>query len=136
MGVSHKPQLPDRPPIGFKGHGTKLYYRSRDIYVLTKRADGPFLLAAVENAREQVLRAQDLPAVELWEGQLAEQKAKTMGLALLGSQGTAIALLDFTADSNRLIDSFRRRQVESYVRWFTVYGSFRHIIMPGLTAPA
>jgi Histidine kinase-, DNA gyrase B-, and HSP90-like ATPase len=128
LGVSHKPRLPDRPPIGFKGHGTKLYYRARDIYVLTRRADGPTLLAVVENAREQVLRAQDLPAVELWEGEAAEQHARAIGLAPPAGQGTAIALLDFTADSNRLIDAFRRKQIESYIRWFTVYGSFQYII--------
>lgn len=128
LGVSHKPRLPDRPPIGFKGHGTKLYYRARDIYVLTRRIDGPTLLAMVENAREQVLRAQALPDVQLLEGEAAEEKAKTLGLTLDGPQGAAIALLDFTADSNRLIDAFRRKQIESYVRWFTVYGSFRHII--------
>lgn len=132
LGVSNKPTLPGRPSIGFKGHGTKLYYRARDIYVLTRRAEGPLLLAMVKNAREQVLRAHDLPSVELWEAEQAEQQARAIGLSLEG-QGTAIALIDFTADSNRLIDGFRRRQLESYIRWFTVYGSFRHIVTK--TAP-
>lgn len=50
------------------------------------------------------------------------------GLPSLPESGTIVRLRDFTPDSGNLIDAFRGRAIESYLCWFTVFGSFKHVV--------
>ncbi len=40
LGHSQKDKMPDRDPIGYKGHGTKVFYQALEIVVLTRREGG------------------------------------------------------------------------------------------------
>ena len=132
LGFSEKPKIPGRPPLGFKGHGTKVYYSAQELWVLTRQASGDLICAWADKAREQVLQGK-LPEVLFVRGPEAETFARQQGLVIPLRSGTTIRLVDYTPDSGRLIDDFKRNAIENYLRWFTVYGSFEHIV--GRTAP-
>lgn len=125
LGLSTKSPTAGRRAVGFKGHGTKVYYSAREMWVATRVANGVPLVASVETARKDVMAGR-LPEPVLWIGEDAEYWAKEQGF-VLPTRGTLIRLVDFTADSVRLIDVFNRRSVENYLRWFTIYGSFEHV---------
>lgn len=128
LGFSEKPSAAAaRPPIGYKGHGTKIYYLAKELWVATRKEGGPLLLAHVPQAREKITQTA-LPEPSFLEGPAAEEKARALQVAIPGQHGTTIRLIDFTADSSRLIDIFRRAQMENYLRWFSVYGSFLHVV--------
>lgn len=127
LGVSQKPRVANRPPVGFKGHGTKIYYRALHVWVATRTSNGPLLVAGADSIRETVNRAHE-PVPRVWEGPAAEAKAAEVGLHAPAERGTSIRLVDFTADSGRLIDQFARTKVENYLRWFTIHGSFEHVV--------
>jgi hypothetical protein len=127
LGFTTKPRVPGRTPIGVKGHGTKIYYQANEIWIATRSTGGPLLVACVENARRDVLNA-TLPKPTSWEGKDAEEWARAQELWDSRQRGTVIRLIDYTADSGRLIDDFKRKPLENYIRWFTIYGSFRHIV--------
>jgi len=127
LGFTEKPILPDRPTIGFKGHGTKIYYQSQEITVVTCRKGNPPLVAKLTEARTAVNR-KDVPQPKIWSGREAETVIAEDGLKRPGEQGTVIRLVDFTPDGSRAIDLFRSDRVENYLRWFTIFGSFRQVV--------
>lgn len=127
LGMTAKPKITNRAAIGFKGHGTKIYYRALDVWVATRTAEGELLVAAAQNVREMVNRA-ETPRPEVWRGAEAQECAEANGLRAPAGQGTSIRLVDFTADSGNLIDQFKRVRVENYLRWFTIHGSFEHTV--------
>lgn len=127
LGFNRKPQIPGRPPIGAKGHGTKIYYNAIEIWVATRQRGGELLVTHAERVREQVLSCK-LPALQVWEGDEARRQAEAVRLQVPVDRGTSIRLIDFTPDSGRLIDEFKRDNIENYIRWFTIYGSFEHVV--------
>jgi hypothetical protein len=127
LGFNHKPQIPGRPPIGAKGHGTKIYYNAIDIWVATRQLDGELFVTHAERVREHVL-ANKLPVPRVWQGDEARAQAEAVQLQLPAKRGTSIRLIDFTPDSGRLIDELKRENLENYIRWFTIYGSFEHVL--------
>ena len=127
LGFNRKPPIPGRPPIGAKGHGTKIFYNAIELWVATREQNAELLVAHVANARECLFNV-DLPRPTMWTGEPAELQAHKAGIPPLGDHGTFIRLIDFTPDSARLIDEFQRGNIENYVRWFTIYGSFRHVV--------
>ena len=127
LGFTEKPELPGRPSIGFKGHGTKIYYQSQAIWIATRQANGEFIVAHVEDARESVF-SQKLPVPRVWKLDEAKRVAIEQKLSEPKHQGTFIRLIDFTPDSSRVIDEFQQKPIENYLRWFTVFGSFEHIV--------
>lgn len=129
LGWSDKPTIPDREPIGFKGHGTKIYYQASEIAVLTRCAGCEPLFVNLRDARNAVYQKQ-LPQPE----QMPPSDAVRAGLPSLPESGTIIRLRDFTPDSGNLIDAFRGRAIESYLRWFTIFGSFKHVVYGQQTA--
>jgi hypothetical protein len=131
LGFSKKDAVPERAPIGFKGHGTKIFYQARRILVLTQQQNGERLLAIVEGARSTIYQ-KNIPAIELWRNGDASERAGELQLKLAADHGMTIRLVDYTANSKDLIDSFTRRYIEDYLRWFTVYGSFRPALDPPL----
>ncbi len=127
LGFSDKETPPDRRPIGFKGHGTKIYYQAREIFVLTKRGDGDLILAHLPDARVRVYN-KELPAPAIYSAAGAEEKAREYNLISPVGRGTRIRLIDYTPNSHRLIDDFQQAKIENYLRWFTIYGSFEHVV--------
>ena len=127
LGVSRKPPLVDRPPIGFKGHGTKLYYRANEIWVATRSKGAPLLLAHVPHARQSI-RSGQKPDITLLTDPEASQRLRELDLEDPSEHGTTIALIDFTADSRALVDVFTQQNLDNYLRWFTIHGSFEHVI--------
>ncbi|HEU4411827.1 MAG TPA: ATP-binding protein [Polyangiaceae bacterium] len=134
LGFSKKDAAPDRAPIGFKGHGTKIFYQARRILVLTQQQNGERLLAVVEGARSTIYQ-KAIPVIELSRNGDASARAGELQLKLAADHGTTIRLVDYTANSKDLIDSFARRHVDDYVRWFTVYGSFRPALEAAFESP-
>ena len=127
LGHTKKPPIAGVRAIGFKGHGTKIFYQAQDLFVATRVTGGPACLAVVRDARSIVNR-QEIPAPELYVGELAEAEARRAKVSIPVESGTVVRLTDYTADSSRLIDSFRSADLENYLRWFTIYGSFEHVI--------
>ena len=129
LGFSHKPPtlIPNRPTIGLKGHGTKIYYQAQEIWVATLQDSGELIVAHVEEARVSV-ESQQLPLPVVWGGEEAKKIALEQNLAVFRPRGTSIRLVDFTPDSNRVIDAFRQKTLENYLRWFTIFGSFQHVV--------
>lgn len=119
----------DRNKIGFKGHGAKIYYQAAEFFVLTKKKEGDLLLAHLPESRRN-LTGKKVPRLHLYEGEEAEKKAQEKELGILdrGDSGTTIYLIDFTPNSSRLIEEFSDRHLEDYIRWFTVFGTFEHIL--------
>jgi hypothetical protein len=80
LGFSQKPpESSGRPRIGYKGHGTKIYYLAKEVWVATRMADGPLLLAHVPEARKKITQT-ELPEPSLWVGAEAEEKARALRL--------------------------------------------------------
>jgi len=127
LGMSDEPEIKGREKIGFKGHGTKTFYSARNIWVATRRG-GALTFAIVENARKQLLKAAK-PEPFLFSGADAEFWLADKQMRLQGN-GTLIRLDDFTADSGRLIDEFKHKVLENYLRWFTIAGSIRPVFSP------
>ncbi|MBI1832172.1 MAG: ATP-binding protein [Planctomycetes bacterium] len=134
LGHSEKASIPGRRSIGFKGHGTKIFYQAAELFVATKQKNGILRVAVVEHARNAIT-ARQLPRPAVFEGDEAQQYAASEGYSVPTEQGTIVRLIDFTADSNQLIDTFKTDRLENYVRWFTVYGSFEHIVNNAAPAP-
>ncbi len=127
LGHSHKPKIHGRRKIGYKGHGTKIFYQAADLFVATRVQGGELLLAVLEQARNAI-HSKTLPLPQMYRGQEAETIIEKQNLSLPQLNGTTIRMADFTPDSNRLIDAFKTDPIENYLHWFTVYGSFEHIV--------
>jgi hypothetical protein len=108
------------PHIGYKGHGTKLYFDCERLTVAT-RADGDPGYSAY--ALDRPYRCEDLhvPDAPLTPGSPLHQELLRLGL--LTHTGTAIFIEQLRAsDASKLLS---RLQVESYCDWFTVIGDIR-----------
>ncbi|MBI3269278.1 MAG: ATP-binding protein [Planctomycetes bacterium] len=105
--------------IGYKGHGTKLYFGSRRLSVATRTADTRWRVMSKEKPSERPTDAVEVrdmtAAAPLWKD------IQNCGLA--ERRGTAILIehLLFT-DAAELLG---RRALESYCDWFTVIGDIR-----------
>lgn len=127
LGHSHKPSLKDRDPIGYKGHGTKIYYQAQDLYVITKNEEDDIFVVAVESARVHIFKKKE-PEPVVYEGKEAIAYAQRENLPIPEKRGTIIRIVDFTAASGDLIESFKTDSLENYLRWFTIFGTFKHIL--------
>lgn len=118
VGASDKSDS-DRP-IGYKGHGSKLFFSCKRLTVATRSSpDVPFRLTRLSNPAEH---AQDeVPDLDLDDA--PELKRLIAELPLQGSSGTLISIEDLQgADKDELLN---RAQIESYCDWFTVIGDVR-----------
>lgn len=127
LGYSDKPTVPGRRSIGLKGHGTKIYYQAKDLLVATRVKESPLRVAKLSDART-VVNQRNIPRPEFHEGDDAERIVQLHDIPAIRGSGTVVRLVDFTPDSSRLIDAFRMRALENYLRWFTIYGSFEHVV--------
>ncbi len=127
LGHSKKEKFTDRKEIGYKGHGTKIYYQAQETWVLTNRNGGEVLLAHLPSARSQIYN-NETPRPTVYVGDEARAKAQEATLELPLKHGTTIRLVDYTPNSERLIPEFRQQQLHNYVHWYTVFGSFEHVV--------
>ncbi|MBI1901408.1 MAG: ATP-binding protein [Planctomycetia bacterium] len=127
LGFSEKPPIHGRRKIGYKGHGTKIFYQAKELYLATRAPGGPLLFARVTEAREAVVNNR-APSVEFCRDDEALVELKRLNLREPTPKGTTLRLVDYTPDSGRLISDFKTYPLENYIRWFTVHGSFEHVV--------
>lgn len=125
----------DRQSIGYKGHGTKIFYQAASVCIATKTEDGELLLAYLDDARKKINK-EELPMPTLLKNQEAQIYAVKNEIEIPSKKGTSVKLIDFTPNSERLIEtSFKRAQIETYLRWFTIFGSFRKVVETNYEQP-
>jgi hypothetical protein len=119
-GVSTSVKPPGQAAIGYKGHGSKLFFSARRLSVATRRdVAEPWKLTSLDRPLESSTREIDevlLPA----EHPLAKELA---AVDLYDGVGVAIFVEGCQfRDADRFL---ARRPIESYVDWFTVMGDVR-----------
>lgn len=127
LGFHKSNPHPNRHPIGVKGHGTKIFYQAAELVVLTKTLTGDLLLADLSNSWGVVCSHQK-PEPRLYIGQAAEVEAAIRKMEIPQKHGTTIRLINFTPNSERLIPEFNLLPLRNYIRWFTIFGSFEHLL--------
>jgi len=100
-----------RQRIGEKGLGTKTYFRSDGIEVITQTADEQ-RFRAIMDAPWAALQRDQMPTVSI----LAETPVR-------GEQGTQVRIYNYHVDRPERF--FGMDSLEDYVRWFTAAGSFK-----------
>jgi hypothetical protein len=107
--------------IGYKGHGTKLFFASRRLSVATRaKGDAGWRLCTVDSPSEMAADFEipfgPLPGSHPLHAELAS-------LGLLEQTGSAIRIEQVQfKDAERLL---QRRRIESFCDWFTVIGDIR-----------
>ncbi len=97
----------DNEAIGEKGHGTKVYFNSRKIEVVT-----------VQNGKKYHA-TMDGPKKALYEKQIPEVKVSVEDANGIES-GTRITIFGYNNDRR---DRFTHEQLKDYILWFTKFGS-------------
>lgn len=110
-----------KPPgvsIGYKGHGTKLYYASQRLTVATCQGGGAgWVVVSLDRPYESA--SEEIEAVPL----AADHPLRATVDALKLTRGTVIQIEGCRFhDAGRLL---RREVIESYCDWFTVVGDVR-----------
>jgi hypothetical protein len=117
VSASVKPGL----SIGYKGHGTKLYFASRRLQVATRRAGDPaWQWSALENPAQS-----DDDHIALDSLPPDHRIAKELAAAGLDSGHGVAILVEGCTFSDASARFLSRRTVESYCDWFTVVGDVR-----------
>lgn len=110
-----------RKSIGYKGHGTKLFFASQRLSVATRTAnDAGWRISTVTSPAEMSADF-EIPLEPLQVGHSLHKCLDSVGL--LNGTGAAILIehVRFN-DAERLL---QRRRIESFCDWFTVIGDIR-----------
>lgn len=99
--------------IGYKGHGTKIFYKSDKIVVNTAR-DGVNLRATMDQPWEK-LNDRVLPEYEVTETPTRE-----------GNEGTRIKISGFRAGQGFEPETLTYNKIHHYLKWKTIAGSTAH----------
>lgn len=99
--------------IGYKGHGTKIFYKSDRIKVNTTK-DGRTLDAVMEKPWEK-LNNRELPEYEVTEHDAPKSRS-----------GTLIKISGFRSGEGFSPESLTYRKVHNYLKWKTIAGSTAH----------
>ena len=97
----------DKEAIGEKGHGTKVFFNSKKIEVITVK--NGIRYQAEMNEPKRNLFDHRIPIVNV-----TSEKADT------GIKGTTILIYGYNNDRR---DKFTHEQLKDYIRWFTKFGS-------------
>jgi len=97
----------DKNSIGEKGHGTKVYFNSKEIQVLTWQ-NGVELTARMNKPFNKLYNG-EIPKVEVEKKQIEEK-----------SSGTKITIWGY---NNNRRDKFTHDILKDYILWFTKHGS-------------
>jgi len=100
----------DPEAIGEKGHGTKVYFNSRKIEVITKQSE--IVYHAIMSEPYRKLYNREVPAVDVTE--TAEDGEET---------GTEIIIYGY---NNNRRDKFTHEILRDYILWFTKHGSIEN----------
>ncbi|SCH73743.1 Histidine kinase-%2C DNA gyrase B-%2C and HSP90-like ATPase [uncultured Clostridium sp.] len=98
--------------IGEKGLGTKIFYKSNNIYIETNNKEGNSYSANMKNSWE-ILEQGKVPQYEI-----KEHKG-------LFNKGTKIQIKGYKIDNPEQL--FNIETIKDYIQWFTIGGSFRNI---------
>jgi len=116
-GIGASSKIEGRPRIGYKGHGTKLYFDCARLSCATNPDGSRWVLTSLSdpgNSEDSAVPVTDLPSDHRLQREIA-----AVGLA----RGTAIWLQGIRFhDAARLLS---RLQIESYCDWFTFIGDVR-----------
>lgn len=118
VGATHKGE---RQAIGYKGHGTKLFFASQRLSVATRvKGDAGWSLCAVDSPSDMLpdfeIPLEPLPSSHPLHAYLVK-------FGLLDGTGSAILIEQVRFnDAERLL---QRRRIESFCDWFTVIGDIR-----------
>lgn len=117
IGASHKPGRGKN--IGYKGHGTKLFFGSQRLTVATRVGSDPWRVTTKQKPSESPEEAIDV--AELTAEHPLYDELKQLGLT--EGTGTAIFVEELAfSDATELLS---RGAIESYCDWFTVIGDVR-----------
>ncbi|AWB28516.1 ATP-binding protein [Halococcoides cellulosivorans] len=105
--------------IGYKGHGTKIFYKSDRIEVTTVH-DGDSYRAVMDDPWEK-LNHKELPKYELTERDVRP-----------GNPGTKIKISNFRSGQGFDAESLTYNKIEHYLKWKTIAGSTAHFFDDGL----
>ena len=97
----------DDEAIGEKGHGTKVYFNSRKIEVVTVKDEIRY--HAIMNEPKKSLFDHKIPSVQVSSEPAEEAKS-----------GTIITIFGY---NNNRRDKFTHEQLKDYILWFTKFGS-------------
>lgn len=100
----------DSTLIGEKGHGTKIYFNSESIGVITGK-HGKKFSAKMQNPLGLLYEGQ-VPTVEVYEEEVEHK-------------GTYIEIIGY---NNNERDVFNHERIKDHIYWFTKYGSFENEI--------
>jgi len=128
LSDSSKPNQPPagktaRGMTGYKGHGTKIYYNSERLEVLSYDGKSPPVYCSVNEPRGELADGK-VPGVEIDEVDLAtlQSRRQEWQLAALGTgPGTAIRVTGYHGNSKNGLEHDRLRD---FIRWFTRWGSW------------
>lgn len=100
--------------IGEKGLGTKIYYRSNEIIVITKAQNTPAYIAIMKKPWDKI-NSKEIPKYRMeeyknWDG-------KTFG--------TEVIIKGYTVDNPEKY--FTMEILKDYIKWFTVGGTFKYL---------
>ena len=107
-GLGFSKSREDNEKIGEKGHGTKIYLRSRKVHVFTQTA---------ENAYEAIC---EKPLANLSERRLHEPAIRQIDRRTEIESGTAITIYGYNSNES---SKFIQPIVKDYILWFTKQGS-------------
>ncbi|WP_324665783.1 ATP-binding protein [Haloarcula sediminis] len=99
--------------IGYKGHGTKIFYKSDRITVNTTK-NGTTLIAEMDRPWEK-LNNETLPKYDVSEKDAPSTRS-----------GTTIKISGFRSGEGFSPDSLTYREVKNYLKWKTIAGSTAH----------
>jgi len=108
--------------VGYKGHGTKLFFASERLTVVTRcKGESTWRICSISRPSELDADA-EIPIQVLGSTDPKAKELEEVGL-LKASSGTAIWVEQVLfGDADMLL---RRRRLESYIDWFTVVGDLR-----------
>ncbi|MZP31298.1 hypothetical protein GTO91_16445 [Heliobacterium undosum] len=117
LGASKKRR--NKKTIGEKGHGTKIFYNSTEVIVITKTSEGKTIRAVLAEPLKKlnvsVRKGCDNPPIVLME----ELDTEDNCLSSMKS-GTYISIRGY--DSN-VTATFSHKFLKDYILWFTAWGS-------------
>ena len=109
LGDSNK----DIRNIGQKGLGTKIFFRSEVLSVITQTGDGILLKAVMENPWDNLLKMK-MPLYGLSKGTTDSKEHKTI-----------VRIENYFINNPE--KHFNVSVLKDYIRWFTAGGSYKHL---------
>jgi hypothetical protein len=117
IGASEKAAVSGHP-IGYKGHGTKLYFGSERLTVATAIVGSAWRVTSKAKPAEH-------PSDSLDVSELKAESAIAKELERAGKPATGTAILIEQIGFSDATELLSRRAIESYCDWFTVVGDVR-----------